>query len=56
MKLTSMKFDLIAFTGGSEIGKLVGQAAAKNLVPCVLELGGINTCIVDESANVDYAA
>jgi len=47
---------LIAFTGGSEIGKLVYQSAAKNLVPCILELGGINPCIVDSCANVEYAA
>lgn len=51
-----MKFDLIAFTGGSQIGKHVATAAAKNLVPCVLELGGINPCIVDKSANIDFAA
>jgi aldehyde dehydrogenase (NAD+) len=55
-KLTSMRFDLIAFTGGSEIGSLVAQAAAKNLVPVVLELGGINPCIVDVSATMNFAA
>ena len=56
MKLTSMQWDLIAFTGGSEIGKHVAKAAASNLVPCVLELGGKNPTIIDESANIDYAA
>ena len=56
IKLTGMQWDLIAFTGGSEIGKHVAKAAAANLVPCVLELGGKNPTIVDESANIDFAA
>jgi aldehyde dehydrogenase (NAD+) len=55
-ELCSMKFDLIAFTGGSEIGKKVAEAAARNLVPCVLELGGKNPCVVDRTADIDYAA
>ena len=54
--LSTMRFDLIAFTGGSQIGKLVAVEAARNLVPCVLELGGINPCIIDETADVDFAA
>jgi aldehyde dehydrogenase (NAD+) len=44
------------FTGGSEKGKLVAGAAAKNLVPCILELGGKSPCIVDESCDVEFAA
>lgn len=39
-KLIQMKWDMIAFTGGSQIGKIVASEAGKNLVPCVLELGG----------------
>lgn len=54
-KLTTMKFDLIAFTGGSQIGKYVATEAGKNLVPCVLELGGMNPCVVDETADVEFA-
>jgi len=46
---------LIAFTGGSSIGKIIASEAGKNLIPCVLELGGQNPCIVDESANIDCA-
>jgi len=53
--LTSRKFDLICYTGSSEKGKLVAAAAAKNLTPCILELGGKSPFIVDESADVDYA-
>ena len=56
VNLTSQKFDLIMFTGGSEKGKLVAQAAAKNLVPCILELGGKSPCIIDESCDLELAA
>jgi aldehyde dehydrogenase (NAD+) len=42
-----LKFDLIFFTGSTEKGKLVASAAAKNLVPCILELGGKSPVIVD---------
>lgn len=54
--LTSAKFDGICFTGSTEKGKLVAAAAAKNLVPCVLELGGKCPVIVDQSANLEFAA
>ena len=50
------KWDKICFTGSSEKGKLVAQAAAKNLVPCLLELGGKWITIVDETANAQLAA
>jgi aldehyde dehydrogenase (NAD+) len=50
------KWDKICFTGSSEKGKLVAQAAAKNLVPCLLELGGKCITIVDESSNARFAA
>lgn len=45
--LLELKFDMIVFTGSVEKGKLVAKAAAKNLTPVVLELGGQNPCIVD---------
>lgn len=53
---TAKKFDGIIFTGSSEKGKLVATAAGKNLVPCVLELGGKSPTIVDDSADVELAA
>lgn len=49
-------WDLICFTGSTQKGKLVAEAAAKNLIPCILELGGKCPAIVDTSANVDFAA
>ena len=55
-KLTSMRFDLIAFTGSTQKGKLVASAAGKNLVPVVLELGGKSPAIIDETADASLAA
>jgi len=54
--LTSAKVDGICFTGSTEKGKLVAQAAAKNLVPCLLELGGKSPLIVDKGCDLDNAA
>jgi aldehyde dehydrogenase (NAD+) len=53
---SQVKWDKICFTGSPEKGKLVAQAAAKNLVPCILELGGKCITIVDESANARVSA
>ena len=38
--LLKQKFDFIFFTGSSKVGKIVASAAAENLTPTVLELGG----------------
>ena len=54
--LSAAKFNSICFTGSTEKGKLVAAAAGKNLVPCILELGGKSPAIVDESANLELAA
>lgn len=55
-KLTSSKVDLIIFTGSTEKGKLIAAAASKNLVPCILELGGKCPCVIDSSADLEFAA
>ncbi|MDO3408301.1 aldehyde dehydrogenase family protein [Saccharibacillus sp. CPCC 101409] len=47
--LTSAPFDLIFFTGSGQTGKLVADQAAKRLTPVILELGGKNPCILDET-------
>ncbi len=54
--LLEQKWDLIFFTGSPPVGKIVHQAAAKNLTPAVLELGGKNPTIVHSSANIRSAA
>ncbi|MBD2307820.1 aldehyde dehydrogenase family protein [Chroococcidiopsis sp. FACHB-1243] len=55
-KLLTEKFDLIFFTGSTNIGKIVMAAAAKHLTPVILELGGKSPCIVDTDINLEYAA
>jgi aldehyde dehydrogenase (NAD+) len=54
--LLEQKWDHIFFTGGPPIGKVVMAAAAKNLTPVVLELGGKNPAIVHSSADLKVAA
>jgi aldehyde dehydrogenase (NAD+) len=54
--LLAQPWDMIFFTGSPQVGKIVHQAAARNLTPCVLELGGKNPTIVHSSANLEVAA
>ncbi|MFR2266006.1 MAG: aldehyde dehydrogenase family protein, partial [Clostridium sp.] len=54
--LINSKFDYIFFTGSPAVGRIVMEAAAKNLVPVTLELGGKSPVIVDKSANIRSAA
>ncbi|WP_094138864.1 aldehyde dehydrogenase [Flavobacterium psychrophilum] len=54
--LLKKRWDYIFFTGSVTVGKIVAKAAAENLTPITLELGGKNACIVDESANLQLAA
>ena len=51
-ELTSCEFQFIFFTGSGRVGKEVMKAAAQNLIPVVLELGGKNPVVVDASAPV----
>tara|TARA_Y100000994_G_scaffold224120_1_gene205537 strand:- start:3007 stop:4386 length:1380 start_codon:yes stop_codon:yes gene_type:complete len=53
--LINLKFDHIFFTGSPDIGKIVMQAASKNLASITLELGGKNHTVVDETANIKDA-
>jgi aldehyde dehydrogenase (NAD+) len=45
--------DMVSFTGSTTVGKLIGQACAEQVKPCVLELGGKSAAIVLEDADVD---
>ncbi|MEO0806310.1 MAG: aldehyde dehydrogenase [Cyanobacteria bacterium J06643_4] len=54
--LLAEKFDHIFFTGGTRIGKIVMEAAAKHLTPVTLELGGKSPCVVDADINLEVAA
>ena len=55
-ELLSLKFDYIFFTGSVRVGKIVMEAASKNLIPVTLELGGNSPCIVDRDANIKLSA
>ena len=55
-QLLAKKFDHIFFTGGTKIGKIVMEAAAKHLTPVTLELGGKSPCIVDSDIQLEYTA
>lgn len=54
--LFGMRWDAIFFTGSPALGRIVMAAAAKNLTPVVLELGGKSPCIVDRGADIEVAA
>ncbi|AFY72832.1 NAD-dependent aldehyde dehydrogenase [Synechococcus sp. PCC 7502] len=53
--LLAEKFDHIFFTGGTEVGKIVMGAAAKQLTPVTLELGGKSPAIIDAECDLDLA-
>ena len=55
-ELLELPFDFIFFTGSTKVGKIVMKAAAENLTPVLLELGGQNPALVDETANIADAA
>lgn len=48
----SLPFDHLMFTGSTAVGRKVAEAAARNLTPTTLELGGKSPCIVDASCSV----
>src|SRR5258708_449330 len=54
--LLKLPFDFIFLTGSVGVGKVVMRAAAEFLTPVLLELGGQNPAIVDETANLPDAA
>lgn len=55
-QLVAEKFDHIFFTGSTNVGKLVMEAAAKHLTPVTLELGGKSPCIVDSDNHIEHTA
>jgi coniferyl-aldehyde dehydrogenase len=52
----TLSFDHLIFTGSTRVGRLVAEAAGRNLTPVTLELGGKSPAIVDRSADLDIAA
>lgn len=51
-KLLALQHDYIFFTGGTQVGRVVMEAAAKHLTPVTLELGGKSPCIIDETSDL----
>ena len=51
-----LRFDHIIFTGATTIGRLVMKAAAENMVPVTLELGGKSPVIISEQVDINKAA
>ncbi len=54
--MENFRFDHIFYTGSTSVGKKIYEAAAKNLSPVTLELGGKSPCVVEADANIDVAA
>ncbi|MBV9533416.1 MAG: coniferyl aldehyde dehydrogenase [Bradyrhizobium sp.] len=52
----ALPFDHLLFTGSTRVGRLVAEAAGRNLTPVTLELGGKSPAIIDRSADLDEAA
>ncbi len=55
-EFSSLPFDHLFFTGSTAVGRIVARAAAANLTPTTLELGGKSPCIVDASCDLETAA
>jgi len=53
---SALPLDHLIFTGATTVGRLVMQAAAKNLVPVTLELGGKSPVVVSEKGDINRAA
>ena len=54
--LLEQRWDLIFFTGSPALARTVMAAAARNLTPVILELGGKSPCIIDRTADIKVAA
>jgi len=55
-ELLNQPFDKIFFTGSTHVGKIVMKAAAEQLIPVTLELGGKSPAIVHKDADIDLTA
>ncbi|MFC4891490.1 aldehyde dehydrogenase family protein [Pseudofrancisella aestuarii] len=49
------RVNLVSFTGSTKVGKQIAEQVASRLGKCILELGGNNAAILDESANLKIA-
>ena len=54
--LLAQRWDKICFTGNAAVGRIVAKAAAPNLTPVILELGGLNPAFITKQADLRLAA
>lgn len=54
--LLKERYDIIFFTGSPDLGRIVMRAAAENITPVILELGGKSPVVIDRTANIKIAA
>ncbi len=54
--MNQFKFNHIFYTGSTQVGKLIYQQAAADLIPVTLELGGKSPCIVEADADITVTA
>lgn len=54
-ELLQQRFDHIFYTGNCAVGKVIMAAAAKNLTPVTLELGGKSPCYIDKDCDISVA-
>src|SRR5699024_4015426 len=54
--LLNERFDYIFFTGSTQVGRIIMQAASKYLTPLTLELGGKSPAIIDKDCHINYTA
>ena len=54
-ELNQKPLDLICYTGSTQVGRMIAQTAAKNLTPCILEMGGKCPLVVDFNSDIDFA-
>ena len=55
-EFSNLPFDHLFFTGSTAVGRIVAKAAAANLTPTTLELGGKSPCVIDASCDLACAA
>lgn len=55
-ELLKQRYDVIFFTGSPQLGRVVMRAAADNLTPVILELGGKSPVVIDRTADIRLAA
>jgi len=53
--INDKRIPLVSFTGSTPMGRHVGEVVAKRFGSTILELGGNNAIIIDDSANLDMA-